>query len=105
MIYPQVPFNDNKLYGVIRNSRLAPPCKNRIEYPSGTFKSSFTKSFAFCMTSKKGLLLCDISISERLSLLKLMTASEAFSNTSLGSIHGPALKLCFFIKFELFINK
>jgi len=54
-------------------------------------------ALAFSITSTKGLLLCEISSNERLSLLKSRTASEALSNTSCGKIHGPALKLCFFM--------
>jgi hypothetical protein len=42
--------------------------------------------------------LCEISIRESPESLKFNTACDAFSNTSLGRILGPALKLCIFIQ-------
>ena len=47
----------------------------------------------------------EISIKDKLSLLKLITASDAFCITSCGKIQGPAEKLCFFIITLLFQYK
>ena len=84
---------------------LAPPCKNKTEYPLGTFKSSFTNAIALSITATKGLLLCEISIKDKLSSLKLSTAAEACFKTSCGSMQGPAEKLCFFIIILFFLSK
>ena len=50
-------------------------------------------------------MLQEISINDKLLLLKLITASAAFCSTSCGSMQGPALKLCFFIILLPFLNK
>ena len=57
------------------------------------------------ITATKGLFLCEISIKDKLSSLKLSTAAEACFKTSCGSMQGPAEKLCFFIIILFFLSK
>ena len=69
-----------------KSTRTTPPWGEN--FPGGRYDH---------INSKNGWLLCDISIKDKLSLLKLSTALDACCNTSFGKIHGPAEKLCFFI--------
>ena len=75
-------------------------CKNRIEYPLGILSSSLTNDIHFFITLTNGVLRWEISKRDN-ELSKSRTASDAFLNTSSGKIHGPAEKLCVFIKLYL----
>ena len=60
-------------------------------------KHNYRIGYGFDITSINGWLLCDISRIDKLEFSKFITAFEASLKTSSGRIHGPALKLCFFI--------
>src|SRR5690606_34572869 len=86
-----------RLRGIIANCVLAPPCKNMTAWLCGTERSSRIKVSVSCTISSNSLLLWDISKMDNPVSLKLITAREASSKTSLGKMLGPAPNLCFMI--------
>ena len=71
------------------------PTTHVVSYKDNNYKTKDTISLS--SNDYNGTNLNDISIRDNPLRLKSIIDSDASNNTCCGSIHGPALKLCFFI--------